>query len=114
MLKELAGAPITCTYLRFRLGTHLLQVELGRWQDRRRRHQRLCRRCRMHAIAQFVDDERHLVFECPDLERFRAARKHLFNMSVGENMFAFITQTDQRGVLRYVLDCMRHIQEHQT
>ena len=40
----------------------------------------MCKRCHM----QVVDGGRHLVFECPDLERFRAARKHLFNMSVGE------------------------------
>ena len=27
------SAPVTCTYLRSRLGTHNLQMELGRWQD---------------------------------------------------------------------------------
>ena len=52
----------TCTYLRFRLGTHNLQVKLGRWQDLRPHHQRLCGRRHM----QVVNDERHLVLEWPD------------------------------------------------
>ena len=34
-----------CIYLRLRLGTLNLQVELGRWQDPRSRDQRFCRRC---------------------------------------------------------------------
>ena len=35
----------------------------------------------------------------------------LYDMSLGENMLAFMTQKNQRGVLRYhyVLDCVRHI-----
>ena len=57
----------------------------------------------MHAI----DDERHLVFECPAFEEFRVARKQLFNRKVGENMKAFMTQKDQRGVMWFVLDCLR-------
>ena len=39
------SASVTCTYLRFRLGTHSLQVEVGRWQNRRPRCQRVCERC---------------------------------------------------------------------
>ena len=48
-----------------------------------------------------VDDERHMVFECPELERFRVfrtARKHLFNRSVGKIMLAFMTQKDPSEV----------------
>ena len=41
----------------------------------------------MHAL----DDERHLVFECPALEHVRAARKQLFSVRVGEKMQAFTT-----------------------
>ena len=98
-------ASATCTYLRFRLGTHDLQVELGRWQDPRPRDQRFCRRCSMRAI----DDERHLVFECPAFEYLRAARRHLFTSRVALDMACFMRQRDQAGVLHYVLDCLRHI-----
>ena len=82
------AAPVTyahaCANLRFRLGTHNLQLELGRWQNRQPRHFRICQRCHMHAL----DDERHLVFECPALEHLRAARKQLFNVRVDVNMQA--------------------------
>ena len=102
------SAPVTCAYLRFRLDTHNLQVELGRWQNRQPRHLRICQRCHMHAL----DDERHLVFECLALEHVRnvrAARKQLFNVRVGENMQAFMPQKDQHAVLWFVIDCSRYI-----
>ena len=56
-----------------------------------------------------VDDERQLVFECPAFECFRAARKHVFNRNVEENMQAFMNQRDSKGVMRCVLDCFRCI-----
>ena len=72
-----------CTYLRFRLGTHNLQVELGRWHNRRPRCQRVCDQCDMHA----VDDVWHLVLSVPHLTsgqqgntcRFRCARHDGFH-----------------------------------
>ena len=80
------SVPVTCAYLR--LGTHNLQVELGLWQNRQPRHLRICQRCHMHAM----DDERHLVFECPALEHACMHGLQLFNVRVGENMQAFMTQ----------------------
>ena len=55
------SAAATCMFLRFRLGSHDLAVEIGRWQDRRPRCQRLCWRCSVRVF----DDEQHSVFECP-------------------------------------------------
>ena len=96
-----------CTYLRFRLGSHNLQVELGRWQNRRPRCDRVCQRCAMHAI----DDEYHLVFDCPAFESLRAARRHLFSSRVGYDMAAFMRQRDQAGVLQHILACLRDVGE---
>ena len=59
----------------------------------------------MHAL----DDERHLVFECPALEHVRAAGKQLFNVRVGESMQAFMTQKDQHAVLWFLMDCLRYM-----
>ena len=56
-----------------------------------------------------IDDERHLMFECPAFEFIRAARRHLFSMHVGLDMRLFMQQRDQKGVLCYVLDCLREL-----
>ena len=97
----------TCTYLRFRLGTHDLGIELGRWLNGGiPRHTRLCTRCDRHKL----DDERHLVFECTAFEPFRAARRHLFTAAIGEDMRAFFGQRDESGVMGYVLDCLKDCQ----
>ena len=100
-------APATCTFLRFRSGSHKLQVELGRWQNRRPRCERLCERCTMHV----VDDESHMVFDCPAFERLRAAKRHLFSGSVAYDMAAFMRQKDQKGVFQHTLACLRGIDE---
>ena len=98
------SAQSTCAFLQFRLGSHDSQVERGRWEDGRPPHIRLCERCSMHK----VDDERHLVFECPEFEDLRYARRHLFTATIGEDVRAFLNQRDQAGVLWFVLDCLKH------
>ena len=100
-------APATCTYLRFRLGSHNLQVELGRWQNCRPRCDRLCQRCAMHE----VDDEWHMVFDCPAFESLRAARRQLFSGRVAYDMVAFMRQKDQMGIFKHVLACLRDVSE---
>ena len=54
-----------------------------------------------------VDDERHLVFECLAFEGIRAARRHLFSADVGGDMKAFMAQRDQKGVLWFVMACLK-------
>ena len=100
------SASKTCAYLRFRLGTHDLGIELGRWLDVKPRHLRICSRC----DQQKVDDERHLVFECTAFEHLRAARRHLFTAAIGEDMRAFFGQRDECAVMGYVLDCLKMCQ----
>ena len=52
--------------LRFRMGSHLLPIEQGR-QLRLPRHRRVCRLCHTGAL----DDERHMLLECPALADLR-------------------------------------------
>lgn len=85
--------------------THNLQVELGRWHDRRPRCQRVCDRCDMHAS----DDEWHLVFECPAFEHLRSVRQHLFAGFDVPDMTAFMRQCDQTGVMCHILACIQEI-----
>ena len=47
---------------RFRLGSHLLPIETGRW-SRTLRSERLCRACSV------LGDERHYVYNCPTIDR---------------------------------------------
>ena len=100
-------AAATCLYIRFRLGSHNLQVELGRFQHCRPRADRICERCAQGVL----DDERHLIFECPAFEHFRAARRHLFSGQIAYDMSAFMRQRDQKGVFQHVLACLRDVQD---
>ena len=49
----------------------------------------------------------------PALEHVRAARKQVFNVRVGENMQAFMSEKndekDQHAVLWNVMDCSRYL-----
>ena len=96
-----------CTYLRFRLGSHDLQVELGRYQQRRPRGERVCERCSMHV----VDDEWHMMFDCSAFAHLRSGRPHLFRGSVIGDMVAFMRQRDQPGVMRHILSCVQYLRE---
>ena len=78
-----------------------LQVELGRWHNRRPRCQRVCDRWDM------PDDEWHLVFECPAFEHLSLARRHLFAGFDVPNMAAFMRQRDQTGVMCHILACIQ-------
>ena len=60
--------------LRFKLAAHDLQVCAGRWQGQSRA-QRTCSRCSL----QVVEDEFHMVFECPYYDTIRARFSELFS-----------------------------------
>ena len=55
------------------MGAHSLPVVLGR-RSGIPRAQRLCQRCNLHAL----DNERHLVFECPAMQCVRDRYPALF------------------------------------
>ena len=62
-LQDVSNVSIRMRLLRFRLGAHDLNVVSGAWAEgiRLPREQRVCRCCDMNR----VEDETHLVFECP-------------------------------------------------
>ena len=64
-----------------------------------------------------VDDECHMIFDCSALDAIRAASSSLFAdaNNIGQDMHAFMGQSDQRGVFWFVCDCLRvvlHKPEH--
>lgn len=70
-----------------RTGSHRLRVETGRWErPRLPRQERTCRRC----DSGDVDDEHHLVFDCPALQELREQHAGLFAAS--EDLRSFFEQ----------------------
>lgn len=64
----------------------------------------------MHA----VDDEWHLVYECPALQHLRLARQHLYSDGEADDLSAFMRQGDQAGVFWHILACLREVTELST
>ena len=61
----------------------------------------------MHSI----DDEKHLVFECPQLQFIRDGWQELFSGRAQSSMKAFFNQKNQGGVMHFVLSCLEHYEK---
>ena len=59
---------------RFRLGSHNLPIETGRW-SRMNREDRLCRNCSV------LGDEKHFLFNCTEIKR---NPEHMFSNNLSE------------------------------
>ena len=53
-----------------------------------------------------LDDERHLVFECPAFEGLRREHCHVFDSMIAFDMCRCFAHTDQHGVVMYILACL--------
>ena len=74
-LKEVTSRAQLRRLAQLRTGSHQLRVETGRWERPRvAREQRICQRC----LSGEVDDEHHMVFDCPALEEVRVQHAGLF------------------------------------
>ena len=58
-----------------------------------------------------VDDEYHMIFDCPAFEGLRAANRHLFSGQIAYDMAAFMRQPDQKAVFQHILACLREVNE---
>ena len=95
--------------LRFRMGCHHLPRDEGSWaRPQVPRLERTCRLCATNTLG----DEKHLVFECPELECFRQQWSHLFQGP--RTMQAFMWQDDKIGIARFISACLRKTREGQT
>ncbi|GAB4814024.1 hypothetical protein N2152v2_001070 [Parachlorella kessleri] len=73
-LSAVADRPRRVRMAQLRTGSHWLRVETGRWQ-RLEREQRVCPHCEAAA----VEDERHMVFDCPTYAGLRLQFPALFS-----------------------------------
>ena len=100
--------------VRFRLGAHNLQVVAGSRPPRTPRQDRLCTRCSM----QIVEDEAHLVFECPHYDHIRRRFQDLFQpfcisttiilSDVDSSMRQFFGHENQLRVAKFIQACLGH------
>ena len=99
-----ASAACMKCLLRFCMGCHRLPRDEGAWvRPRVPRLERVCQLCAAHTLG----DEKHLVFECPELQCFRQKWSHLFQGQ--QTMQAFMWQDDLIGVAKFVNACMQKI-----
>ena len=89
----------------FRMGSHMLGVETGRWQ-RLPRAERLCQRCSCGA----VDDEAHMIWGCPALIDQRVQHSELFEDSTITSVSDFLQQ-DAGQLAPFLRVCHDHCAE---
>ena len=105
--------------MRLRTGAHHLRVETGRWQNPRLpRADRVCQKC---TWGTKVEDEFHILFECPRYHHIRVRyEQSLFtafggisqtprSMIIQGKMSAFMNQ-DPKQVAAFVWECMQYRQ----
>ena len=101
----LLDIPVSATYmkglLRFSMGCHRLPSDEGSWaRPSIPRLERICRLCTTCTLG----DEKHLIFECPEVQCFKEQWPHLFEGP--QTMLAFMWQDDLIGVAKFVNACL--------
>jgi hypothetical protein len=99
-LAAVADRPRRACLAQLRTGSHWLRVETGRWQ-RLEREQRVC----PHCAAGAVEDEMHMIFDCPKYDGVRQQFPALFS-SGNRNLGSFLSQ-DPTAVAEFIYQCYR-------
>lgn len=97
-LAVVADRPRRLRLAQLRTGSHWLRVEMGRWQ-RLKKEERLCPHCPLAAI----EDETHLVFDCPKYSGLRQRFAVLFTAG-DRKLSAFLSQ-DPVVVAEFIRQC---------
>jgi hypothetical protein len=101
--------PVVKSVARFRLSSHNLEVQRGRF-SRVAYADRTCRRCGGDAVE--VDDETHVVFNCSSSLPLRTeARFQRVFDALGDQttLRAFMSHSDQKTVALYIHLCMKAV-----
>jgi hypothetical protein len=101
--------------MKLRTGAHHLRIETGRWLNPRLpRSQRVCQKCTWGTT---VEDELHVLFECPTYHHIKLKYEHTLFAAFGGvsqvaksvrlpgKMSAFLNQ-DPRQVAAFVSECL--------
>ena len=98
-------SPAMFAFIKFRLGSHRLRVELDRWVvPKPPREQRICRHC--DSLA--AEDEAHFLFDCPLYNTIRDNHSSLFGHDHG-NIRLFLERNVDRmpSVAHYIHLCFQ-------
>ncbi len=98
------SAPQLRAIMRFRLGSHMLPVETGRF-DNTPRLERVCTFCDSGAVG----DEQHLLMECAATAAVRHRFRGLFDMAPPPCMQQLIWCGDRMHVALFILSCLREV-----
>ena len=99
-LTAVADRPRRVRLAQLRTGSHWLKVETGRWQ-RLERNARVC----PHCVSAAVEDEMHMIFDCPRYAGLRQQFADLFP-SGDRNLGSFLSQDPVR-VAQFIYECYR-------
>lgn len=99
-LAAVADRPRRVRVAQLRTGSHWLKVETGRWQ-RLEKNARVCPHCKSAA----VEDEMHMIFDCPRYAGLRQLFADLFS-SGDRNLGSFLSQDPVR-VAQFIYECYR-------
>ena len=109
-MSECISQPHLRSLIQFRTGSHCLRIETGRW-DGTMRSDRTCRHCHWGV----VEDEMHLVFECPAYMGVRRSYSCLFSSfgswgrsahSTNKDLAAFMMQSQDK-VASFIFACFQ-------
>lgn len=106
--------PLSITRLRalmqFRMGSHGLPIEQGRFvRPQLPRHLRRCTLCSTLSVG----DERHYLFECPELHMARVQYSSLFH-DAQDSMRSLVWHKDQKSVSQFLAAVLHRIETLNT
>ena len=90
--------------IHFRCSAHNLRVERDRHLPGAVRPPRHLRTC-LHCASSAVEDERHMVFDCPLYAHLRFEFADLFSTSPSHHLSSFLLQENQDRVAQFVHSC---------
>jgi hypothetical protein len=104
-----------CSMARFRLGSHYLRVETGRWPQPPIEHdERKCLRCGRwvsngirRVFIGTLDDEFHMLFVCSDTEEVRA----IYGIEADSVRALMSAHSDTPRLVKFVHKCMATVDE---
>ena len=111
-IRQYARMPhsLTVKVARFRLGSHHLEVERGRWSGVTW-DQRKCNRCSTEYLQRLpfqVDDEHHMIFDCESFQTLRTGRV----LEILESSNGFSTDLwNHQEMHRFIAEAMLRVDE---
>lgn len=100
-LRRMPVTPALYELLKFRCGSHDLEIEKGRYRGVPR-DQRICTNCNLGRI----EDEAHFLFECPRYYVVRGQYHFLFEYA-NRDVSRFVNHPEREVVGHLLLDCAR-------